>query len=74
MRHERPTTILLREDDRNPGHVRVTVWIGRNPGARGNSGTLTIRTDEWDELRDRLDDGNLDEVVEIELLAERSTL
>lgn len=44
------TTVMFREVDRNPGHVRITVWIGRNHGARGNAGTLTLRTDEWDEL------------------------
>ena len=45
--------IGFREDTRNPGHVNVSVFIGRNDNARGRSGTLTIRTDEWDEICDR---------------------
>ena len=36
--------------DENPAHTRITVWVGRTPGARGNSGTLTVRTDELSEL------------------------
>lgn len=44
------TTVMFREIARNPGHVMVRVWVGRNPGARGAAGTLTLRTDEWDEL------------------------
>lgn len=35
---------------RNPEHVTVVVFAGRNPGARGNSGSLVFRADEWDEL------------------------
>lgn len=34
--------------DQNPGHTRVSVFIGENLGARGNSGELIIRTDEWE--------------------------
>lgn len=47
----RPVTAHLREDGRNPGHARVSVFIGRQPGARGHSGQLVLRTDEWEELR-----------------------
>ncbi len=46
----RPVTIALREDSRNPGHVTLSVFTGRNEGARGHSGTIVMRTDEWDEL------------------------
>lgn len=47
----RPVTVMFREDGRNPGHARVSVFVGRQPGARGHSGQLVLRTDEWDELR-----------------------
>lgn len=43
-------TVTFRVDAANPGHVHLTVFIGRNPGARGHSGTLTLRTDELAEL------------------------
>lgn len=46
-----PVTVSVREDDRNEAHVHLSVFVGRNPGARGRSGTLVLRTDEWDELR-----------------------
>ena len=46
--------IGLQEIRRNPGHVQVQVFIGRNEGARGNSGTLSLRTDEWDELQETI--------------------
>lgn len=45
-------TVLLREDARNPGHVRIRVFVGRNPGSRGCAGQLVLRTDEWDEICD----------------------
>jgi len=43
-------TISLREDERNPGHVRVSVFVGRQPGSRGHAGQIVLRTDEWDDL------------------------
>lgn len=46
-----PVTVTFREDDRNDAHVRVSVFIGRNEGARGHAGQLVMRTDEWDEAR-----------------------
>ena len=46
----RPVTIAFREDSRNPGHVTLSVFTGRNEGARGHGGTIVMRTDEWDEL------------------------
>ncbi len=46
--------IAFREDSRNPGHTQVSVFIGRNVGARGHAGVLTMRTDEWDELQETI--------------------
>lgn len=60
-----PVTAALRLDSVNPGHVIMSVFIGRNIGARGHSGTLTLRTDEWHELGDLVDNRLL---VEFELL------
>ena len=53
-----PVTVAFRETTRNPGHVRVSVFVGRNDGARGNSGELTLRTDEWDELQEAIRNNN----------------
>jgi hypothetical protein len=52
---ERPTKIALRVNDRNPGHVRLSLFVGRNPGSRVHAGEIVVRTDEWDELRDRIE-------------------
>ena len=43
-------TITFRVDEANHGHVTLSVFIGRNPGARGHSGRLVLRTDELVEL------------------------
>lgn len=43
-------TCMLRVDDTNPGHTWVTLFVGRNPSARGHAGTLAFRTDELAEL------------------------
>ena len=53
MTHECPLVVSMhfREEERNPGHVRVGVWVGTRPGSRAKAGTLTVRTDEWDELQ-----------------------
>jgi len=52
MPERRPLVpIGWREVWRNPGHCGVQLFIGRNEGARGNSGEITMRTDEWDELQ-----------------------
>lgn len=50
-----PVSVAFREDERNPGHVKVSVFIGRNPGSRGHSGQITIRTDEWDEMVEQIE-------------------
>lgn len=50
-----PVTIAFREDARNPAHVSLSVFIGRNEGARGLAGHLVVRTNEWDELRTLLE-------------------
>lgn len=46
----RTVTLALRRDSQNPGHTKVSVFSGRNEGARAHSGTLTFRTDELAEL------------------------
>ena|GEM_PF-6382058 len=45
-------TITFRVDEANHGHVTLSVFIGRNPGARGHSGRLVLRTDEFIDLLD----------------------
>lgn len=56
MAANRPVGVTMVETDRNPAHVRVKVWAGRNKGSRALAGELTFRTDEWDELREQLED------------------
>ena len=46
----RPVTATARVVESTPGHVTVRVWVGRQPGSRGNAGSLTFRADEWAEL------------------------
>lgn len=46
----REVSCAMRVTARNEGHTTVTVWVGRNEGARGNAGKLVFRTDEWNEL------------------------
>ncbi len=46
--------IGLREDSCTGGHTQVSVFIGRNEGARGRSGVITVRNDEWDELQETI--------------------
>lgn len=43
-------SVAFREDERNPAHVTVSVFVGRNEGSRGHAGQITVRADEWDEL------------------------
>lgn len=50
-------SLSFSEVSRNPAHARVNVFVGRNPGRRGLAGKLTLRTDEWDELRTALSVG-----------------
>ncbi len=47
-------SIGFREDERNDAHVRVSVFVGRALRQRGHAGQLTLRSEEWDELADRL--------------------
>lgn len=47
---ERRLSCTIRIDDRNAGHTRFTIFVGRNPDARGNAGQLILRTDEFDEI------------------------
>lgn len=49
MRND-PVSTAIRVDEHGPGHTHVSVFAGRNEGARGHAGVLTFRTDEWDEL------------------------
>lgn len=44
--------IGFRENSRNPGHCRISVFVGRKRGSRGHSGEIVLRTDEWDEIRE----------------------
>ena len=46
----REPTVTFRVDHANAGHVTLTVFVGRNPGARGRAGQLVLRTDELVEL------------------------
>lgn len=50
MSDQRPVSAAMRVDSENREHTTVTVFAGRNPGARGHSGTLTFRTDELEDL------------------------
>jgi hypothetical protein len=50
----RLVTLAFREDERNGGHCRVSVFVGRDVGWRGYAGQILLRIDEWDELRERL--------------------
>lgn len=64
-------SILFRVIDRNPAHVRVGVWAGRQIGSRGKSGELVFRTDEWVAIRDlllfvRVDLGERTPLIDIE--------
>lgn len=45
-----PLTVGLRVDSRTGGHVQVSVFVGRNPGARGRAGVITLARDEWGEI------------------------
>ena len=49
MRND-PVTCMLRVDEVNSAHVHLSMFVGRNDGARGHAGTLVLRTDEWNEL------------------------
>lgn len=48
--HARRVTVGLRVDRRTGGHVEVSLFAGRNRHARGRSGGLVFRIDEWDEI------------------------
>ncbi len=48
--------IGLREDSCTGGHTQVSVFIGRNEGARGRSGVITVRNDEWVALQAAIED------------------
>lgn len=50
---EGPLSIMAREERRRGGHVDIGVFVGRRPGARGKAGTITLRIDEWDAMRER---------------------
>lgn len=39
--------VHLRAEQQNGGHTTVGVFIGRNEGSRGKSGTIIVRNDEW---------------------------
>jgi hypothetical protein len=53
---ERLVTVGLRErpgQEFRGGHVEIQVFVGRNPDARGNAGTIILRVDEWEEIQER---------------------
>jgi hypothetical protein len=61
----RPLTIGLRErpgQGFRGGHIEIQVFVGRNPDARGNAGTIVLRVDEWEEIQQRLEHGPVIEV------------
>lgn len=49
---DRPVTCTYSVVEQNPGHTRLSVYVGRTPGARGHAGVITLRTDEYEALRD----------------------
>jgi hypothetical protein len=51
---DRLLTMALRLEAHNGGHATIGVFVGRTRGARGKAGQITLREDEWAELRDRL--------------------
>ena len=51
--------IGFREDEIRGGHTQVSVFVGKQIGQRGHAGTITLRNEEWDELRVTLRDGML---------------
>lgn len=46
----RPVMLGLRINERMGGHVHCSLFVGRTEGARGNSGKIVLRNDEYDEL------------------------
>lgn len=62
---ERPVLMGFRDATEAPGHKRVQVLVGRNPGARSNAGTIVLRPDEWPEVREALLRAGFDEMPEI---------
>lgn len=66
----RVVTAAMRVDWENPGHTGVTVFVGRNPGARGHSGSLVFRSDELTELGGMDGEGRL--VIPFEMIDNRS--
>ena len=59
-----PVTVWLREDERTPTHVRVAVFVGRVD--RHRAGQLTIYPDQWDEIVDKLRDGDPCDLLDLE--------
>ena len=51
---ERPVLLGFRDVTEHPGHKCIQIFAGRNPGARGNAGTVVFRDDEWVEVREAL--------------------
>lgn len=58
MNDQRPVTATIRVVNRNAAHVTLAVFVGRQEGSRGHAGTLTLRTDEYDQLGHVDTDGN----------------
>lgn len=60
----RPVTVGYRVDDdpHNGGHVRVSIFIGENEGARGHSGQLVIRPTEWAQVEYIFQQAGMDKI------------
>ena len=69
MSDERPVLLGFRDATEHPGHKRIQLFAGRNEGARGNSGTLVFRDDEWPAVRAALMRGGFEEMPSIARIA-----
>lgn len=65
MVEKRPVRMGYRESTNAPGHRLMQIFVGRNEGARGQSGVLIVDEDEWDEVSAALRRGGFDEMPSI---------
>ena len=57
-----PVTFGVKVTHETLGHVYVTVFAGRTPGARGCAGQLVFRHDEFEEFLRLLDVTDIDDM------------